>query len=439
MADLLALLAVAAVYWIWRFWVVYQPMPEVYYQRPEGLGYWAWAAAKLLHYLCAAVWLSPMTIGPTGRHQPWLEVPGDCLLMLAIVGVLGFGYYRCCRSVRGWWLWPVWIVLAVLPVVPVLATPHSGYLCGVGFAVAMVLGPGLRRFVRPRGGWGRCVVALWFLIATTTYIPIYRSLWNGMLAAERCAVVGIAADPPPVTVSDVYLINLPFVAVYLPQCLAERGTDADRVRYHVLTYAPQLLNMASPCRLEPLDAHSFTLTVSQQPYFSGLLGRFLIEAMRYDNVLTAGQTFAADGYRVEVLERNGLGITKLRFTFDQPLASSEHCFYLGTLEHPGLRVSFDQVAAAAGDGSALADSAVVLHNVGSAGPGGEPWAQWARQREAIERIRGITAWIIRTDLYLTGPPYAGPRLMLEQPELLEGASTGLAADRPQREVQPPAN
>jgi len=139
-----------------------------------------------------------MTIGPSGRYNPWREVPGDIVLMLIILAVMGIGYYRATRRVRGWWIWPVWICLGLLPVVSILATPHNAYLPSMGFAIAMTVGAGLRH-VNPTRSVGRwCTgVATWFLIATTTYMPIYQPMWYSVLAAERMTIDGIVRMPPP--------------------------------------------------------------------------------------------------------------------------------------------------------------------------------------------------------------------------------------------------
>ncbi len=117
------------------------PLPEVYCRRPDGD--WAefipWLLAKILHYFCASIWPAPLTIGPTGRYQPWTDVPADCALMLAIVAFLGAVYALATRRTRGAWIWPLWILLSILPGAAVVATPHSGYMSGVGFAVGMAL------------------------------------------------------------------------------------------------------------------------------------------------------------------------------------------------------------------------------------------------------------------------------------------------------------
>lgn len=485
---------------IWRLFFFYHPIPDLYMRRPGSDGYALWWLAKLAHYLCSSVWLSPMTVGPTGRFHPFQEVPGDCVLMLAILAVMGTAYYQACRRARGYWIWPLWLILAILPVVPVLATPHSGYLSGVGFAIAMILGPGLYRSIHPIGLGRFCrPVAAWFLIATCTYLPIYRTLWKGMVAAERFTVAGAALDPPPDEVTDVFFLNLPFVNIYAPLHVAESwGDRASALQYHVLTFAPQLMRMEQSCRLTQHDPYTFSLSVDGRPYFSGLLGRFLIEGMRQGEPLRAGQVIPGDLFDVRVARAEPDGIRELTFTFHEALASDRFRFYLTSEEYGALRVelgkmdrSTDRAEVAvdstshrqhnvadaedrllSGEAAAAEDLFVVLGTADEAvrlaawdgfrrvagpvaratGSGLEavvglerPPADWSairewwrgivddrvldrvwvrrddsaalrRTRDALFFVRSTAARVIRTDLYLTGPPFPGPRRFIEDRE-----------------------
>lgn len=500
---------IGAAFMYWRLVAMYHPMPDFYVRRYDGPEYIAWWIAKLLHFVTAAVWLSPMTIGPTGRYNPFREVPGDCILMLAILGVMGTGYYLATHRARGWWIWPLWIVLGFLPVVPLMAAPHSGYMPGAGFAIAMVLGAALKDRLQPRsiGRW--CTgVATWFLIATTTYIPIYRTMWYSVNAAERYTVASVAALPPPPTARDVFFINLPFVNIYAQLHLGEvlpgwknaLGTEAparagfygepvlpNAPRCHVLTYCPDLLKMDRPCTLEQLDAHRFRVSIEGRPWFSGALGRFLIEGMRGKRLET-GQTVRGDGFEAVILRADQEGVRELEFRFDRPLASPEYSFYVTTQQSGAARVRFwgtppaipgeipppaglqDLTEAArrleGGDPTAAsplfsaarsADPQVasvaepVLRRVigtvatALAAPvqellsaeddstpdwrGVEQWwnssvdadvfrvlwtepdqfAAFRETRESLFRIRETASHVIRTDLYLTGPPFPSPR------------------------------
>ncbi|UCD29816.1 MAG: hypothetical protein JSV03_04865 [Planctomycetota bacterium] len=488
----LFLAGMALAFIFWRLFYFYQPMPDFYVRRPDGAGYLFWCIAKLMHYLTAVIWLSPMTLGPTGRYQPFIEVPGDCLFMLAILVVLGMGYYLACRRARGYWIWPLWILLSVLPVVPVMATPHSGYFPGVGFAIGMILGPALRDRIKP--GWiGRWspVVALWFLIATTTYIPIYRTLWQSFLSAEQYTIRQIATLPPPDQATDLFFINLPFVNIYTQLHLQEVLERSDDLyQCHVLTYAPNVLRMKSDCVVKQLDDCSFSISVNGQPYFSGALGRFLVEGMKSSGPFCQGDVVSCELFDVQVVRADTEGVRELVFRFHKPLANNNYCFYVTTEQcaaarlkfwnHdepimvddlPGDEVDMDEVIKSAdeleGDKTQVAKILCLAANSDNpivqltsqkvllrvvrpvaaalAAPIQEllesddlSQADWSRiyewwhrsvddevvdaywrpdndlislrkKRDVLFQIRRIAARFIQTDLYMTGPPYPGPR------------------------------
>ncbi len=493
--SLVLMSAVATAFAWWRLAIYAVPMPDVYVRRPDGdlLAFAEWCSVKLLHYVCSAVWHSPMTIGPSGRLDPVREVPGDCLLMLGIVGVMAFGYVQATRGLRGRWIWPLWIILSLLPVTHVLATPHSGYMAGVGFAVATVFPAALARSARPVG-IGRCAkgVAIFFLIATCSYTPIYRALWTSMVAAERITIEEWAlAGPPPPTVTDVFLINVPFVNIYAGPCMSEAwrseggGTTPSgggAIRTHVLTFAPDLLHANQPCTLRQIDDHTIEVTSAGKPWFSGLLGRFLIDGLRENGRLQRDQVIVADPFITHVVDAGQNGIRAIRFRFKEPLSSPGYQFYFtspvcsalplrfgkprkvasdsleSTADSPhnaaalldrlrggraaaavglfdlltrdpdalaGRREEFDRLV---GDvaRSVGADAAPRVAESGSIDVVGlsEWWtnrvddrilahvsmardtlAPWRRRRDRLAAIRSAAARIIRTDLYLTGPPY----------------------------------
>lgn len=349
------LMVIAGAFVFWRIVLFDHPMPDFYAQRPQGAGdvrYALWWLTKLLHYLTATVWLSPMTIGPSGRVAPWREMPGDIVLMVVILGVMSIGYYMAARRVRGFWIWPLWILLGLLPVVPILATPHNGYLPGIGFAIAMAIGPALRHVTHPTSVGRWCTgVAIWFLIATTTYMPIYRPMWYSVLAAEQMTIDQVVRMPPPPTAREVFFINLPFVNIYAAYHIddamgrgAQLGVDRQEdpaYRTHVLTYAPDLLRMEHACRLEQLDAYRFRVSIEgDRPWFSGALGRFLIEALRPSGRLQTGDEVAGEWFDVLVRHTNADGVQELEFKFHEPLASEKFCFYVGTPYCAAARVRF---------------------------------------------------------------------------------------------------
>ncbi len=511
--------AVAFAFLLWRVVFFNHPMPDFYVQRPAGPGYILWWLAKLLHGMTATIWLSPMTIGPSGRFQPWTESPADCVLMVVILAIMGVGYHMSCRRVRGYWIWPSWILLGLLPVVGILATPHNAYLPSIGFAVGMAIGPALRHETKPTSVGRWCTgVAIWFLIATTTYMPIYRPMWYSVMAAERMTIAQVLRMPPGPQVKDIFFLNVPFVNIYAcyhideamgrPAQLGVARQEEPTYRTHALTWAPDLLRMEDDCRLEQIDAYRFRVSTPGRPWFSGALGRFLIEGLRpRQGTFRPGQTVPGEQFDTTVVRVDGEGVRELEFRFHQPLASERFCFYVGTANCAAARVRFtgrevlaesaqaltthpaadvkadgDRGRPGAGGGLAQVRAAAEQLRAGEASAAGvlfeaadasDPevrsvaraaieevcrpvaealaapvldrtpsgmaaWAAWPRvadwwnrhvddttirplascrsdfakmvwERDALFRIRHIASTIIRTDLYLTGPRFPGPR------------------------------
>jgi len=349
------MIAISLAFVAWRFLAFHAPMPHIYSRHFEGpatvspvLEYGTWLVAKLLHYICSAIWLSPMVVGPAGRINSWVEAPGDAALTVAIILVLGLGYYSATRRVRGWWIWPLWIVLAYLPVIAILPTPHQGYGGGGGFAIAMVLGPAMRRHVKPKAWPISAAVATWFLIATTIYIPIYRTLWNGMRGAESLTTAKLATLPPPKGATDLFFINLPFVNIYAKLCLTEIWGDAAKdMRCHALTFAPAVPGIDLSCELTQVDARTIRITLDRKSappgatgYFSGLLGRFLLEGMR-SPADPLSQPIRSELFDVRVPNWTPeFGADTLEFHFNKPLASPGYRFYLATLDCPLAELRF---------------------------------------------------------------------------------------------------
>jgi hypothetical protein len=511
----MALIALAFV--AWRMTTLPHPMPDVYVRRPDGdwIEYAAWCAAKLLHYVCTAVWLAPMMVGPTGRHNPWIEALPDSLLMLAIVAALGLAYWRAARHLHGFWVWPLWILLSVLPVVPVVATPHSGYMCGVGVALALVLGAALpNRSARlPRGEHGQRagagakplpaagngaqgtggraaagIVAL-YLCGFAVFTMFNRWQWTGLIAAERYVPAWIGVAPPERSVQSVFLVNLPFANIYAKRPLVDAlGPWFEDVDVHVLAYAPDPVLIEQRSIVRQLDEHSFQLRIEGQPYFSRLLGRFLMRGFRGPGRFRTGERIATAHVAVHIDEADAEGVRAMTFIFPRPLSDPAYCFYATTPECGAARLRFrgppsegaqphaDALAPVdAADVAAAADAlergsaaaARILFAALARGPhvrqaeqALRPAAQWLAQaiaspvqaqldaptltveqwdqvrrwwdrhvddealrhwvrrhefdhfikeREEVPHARMWAAKAIRTDLYLTGPPFPGPR------------------------------
>ncbi|MCH8054093.1 MAG: hypothetical protein IH895_08545 [Planctomycetes bacterium] len=428
------MLALAGAFALWRINLFESYVPTAYLRRPDDWSYVPWYLAKLLHYLACVVWQAPLFVGPTRYRNPFIESTADCMLMVAVVLVFGCGYALACRRVRGWWIWPAWILLSVLPVVPFLATPHMAYMAGVGFVIALILKPATAPPSQSRVSRG---VAIGMLLLSIGAFSVYRLCWRGVVAAEHHTIAQMTANPPPPPDSDIFIINLPLANVYLPLNLEEAwNIPADALRTHVLTYAPhplvapRLAQQAGPdplysegvagfslrgrandlivtgiTSIKQIDAHSFTIAIENQEYFSGLLGRLLTDDMREAGRFRQGEIVGGELFDTEILEIRDDGVAKIKFTFERPLAHDRHRFYVITEDCPGAEVKF-HADPQQGDWSP--------EMVGNAHPTIEcrdlPQApELRRKRDLLFTILDITGKIIRTDLYLTRVQSGGSR------------------------------
>lgn len=415
--------ALGLAFLIWRLRFFYEPMPEVYVQHGGRDGYLLWCVAKLFHYLCCGLLPFSMTVGPSGRYHPFQEVPADTFESIVLVLLTVGAYVAAARRARGYWIWPLWILLAVLPVINVLATPHSGYLCGVGVAVGLALVCD-RLAQRPRRGWRRFahVAAVFVVLGYAVSMKLGRLLWMGMVYAEQYTMMGLKNAPPPVETEHVFLINLPFSGIYAKRCLAEQeGPRIERQTFHVLTFAPFILSMDVPSQLTQVDERTLTLSVENSRYFTGLLGRFLIAGFRAPCPFVTGQAFDAGEFSVEIVDADAEGVRTLAFHFDRPLADSAYCFYLSSWECGGVRLDFAPMGepqplppppAAAGDVHAAADAVLA----GDAGAAGIIFAALtARDASVRETAREVVA----LHLDLVADALAAPiRSQLDAPDAL---------------------
>jgi hypothetical protein len=102
-------------------------------------------------------------------------------------------------------------------VAAVVATPHSGYMSGVGFAVGLALagtaGCAAAQARRVRRATAGLIAVL--ILGMAFMSPVNRLQWIAIYSAERYLPSWVMASPPPREIRDVFFVNLPFVNIYL--------------------------------------------------------------------------------------------------------------------------------------------------------------------------------------------------------------------------------
>ncbi|MBI5865488.1 MAG: hypothetical protein HZB38_13465 [Planctomycetes bacterium] len=376
----------AAAYLYWRLFVFpIAPPPEIYFTTPTGLGYFAWAAGKLLHMLFSHIVYTPMFLGlgtgaPTGGA--WLEYA----VMAAAVAILVGGYLRLARGQRPRWVRLWWMTAAFLPVIPVFVMPHLVYLAAPAFALAVASALAVLGRRRQTAVTAAVLgIALWSTV-------IYRYCWRGIVRSEQLVYADILSSTPAAELAaagpqrpKLFFMNLPIAGIYSTVAMRDAWNRPDAAGY-VLAFAPHALVMPYECTVTQLNAREFELEIEAGgAYFSGLSGRMFIDGMRGGKALRTGDVMTGPEFDVTIVDCDETGVRRLKYTFQHPLDSSGYYFYVTTPDRPAARLRFSD------SGAALDPPA----------PRSDEFTAWLRERDIYFRILDFVRRFVKSDLYLT--------------------------------------
>jgi len=333
--TLVALLTVAYLYWRLVVFPTSRP-PEIYFTAPHGLVYVPWALGKLLHMVFALVFHTPMFLG--------LATYGSSLsahvlvfgIMGLLVGGIGAWYVWASRGLASRAVWPIWLLAAFVPVIPVFVMPHFGYLPAAALVVMLVV------MVRALRGRWRSFAAIVVVASSLWSLTIYRYAWRGIVRNEQVVYADIEDNTPrPPRGSRLFFINLPVAGIYASVALRE-AWGLDDLEGYVLTFAPQPLMMDRPSMVRRVGPRTLVVSTPPPGYFSGLSGRMLIDGMRPGKPLRAGLVIRGKLFDTTILEADARGVTRLAFTFKQPLDDPSYYFYVSTPKRPACRLVFGE-------------------------------------------------------------------------------------------------
>ncbi|MEP0848631.1 MAG: hypothetical protein HRF50_17635 [Phycisphaerae bacterium] len=336
---LMGLLAAGYLYWRLVVFPAAGP-PEIYFTAPHGPAYAAWAASKLLHMLFAMIVQTPMFLG----LATYAGLSGRNLIehavMTVVVAVALLWYVRASRGVATRWTWLAWLVLGLAPVVPVFVMPHFAYLPAAGLAIMIGV------LVQRLRGAARTLLVLVALGSCLLAGTIYRYAWRAIVRSEQVLYADIGEHTPaPPPGAKLFFIDFPVAGIYGAVALREAWDVAD-IDGHFLTLAPHPLAVQKPCVIEVLNERDLVVSTPAPGYFSGHSGRMMLAGMRSGEALRAGATIAGELFDTTILEATDAGVTRLKFTFHQPLSSPEYYFFVSTPDRPAQRIRFDDQRAA---------------------------------------------------------------------------------------------
>ena len=284
-----------------------------------------------------------------------------CILGLAafvpIIGVGGMQYlqanpllfYGSFAAVVGLWgaaiLWlrpgravGMWLMLAtvpLLPILPVFASSHHLYLASAGIVLAAVtllhaLWARVATLRTPLGRVGRAGLIVFLAGNVAVFAAIAHLNGTGLVgfhAANRLPAVEVDHLAGPLRPSDrLFFINLPPIGFNCMPAIEEKRQVAPLTGY-VLTFGSSLLRMNETAYVERVGPRSLRVRQEGEGYFSGLIGRAMMEAIDRDEPFPVGARFEREDFDVEIVRADEHGVQELLFTFRWLLDDPRYHFF----------------------------------------------------------------------------------------------------------------
>jgi hypothetical protein len=274
------------------------------------------------------------------------------------------------------------MVAGFVPVIPVFVMPHFSYLPMAAYAIMIAI-----MLSRLRGR--RCVIVTVLMIVGVIWPHfLYRAVWRGVVRSEQLLYADILdTTPAPPPGSKLFFINVPVAGIYAPVALREKWGVED-VEGHVLTFAPHPLRMQTRAEIDVLNDYELMVSAPPPGYFAGMAGRMLLQGMRPGKPLEQGDVIPGDEFDTTIVERHDAGVTRLKFSFHQPLNSDAYYFFVSSPQRPAARLRF------------IAGNLVEM--VSQSATWQQEYGPWLDARETYFRIIEFVSRFVKSDVVLTG-------------------------------------
>jgi len=245
---------------------------------------------------------------------------------------------RWLRPARVFWLWLIVATVPLLPVLPVFASSHHLYLASAGIvlaAVTLLHAIWLRVAAWSGAGAVAARAGLGVLLVVNVAVFVGLDLLNGIGIAGFSAGSQLPAEEVirlagPLRPGDrLFFINLAPIGFNCMPAI-EEGRGVAPLTGYVLTFGSSLLRMDEPACVERVGPRSLRVRQEGSGYFSGLIGRSMLEAVGRDRPFAPGERFTTEDFDVEVVRSDEQGIRELLFTFRRPLDDPGYHFFYGS-------------------------------------------------------------------------------------------------------------
>ena len=183
-------------------------------------------------------------------------------------------------------------------------------------------------------------------------VPLHLLVFVGMQMGLDAGVAGLAAAcqlPIRQTVrfagafqpgDKLFFINLPLLGFNCVPAIEEARGVAP-LHGFVLTFAPRFLCMDTPGCVEQVGPYELRVRLDKPGYFSGLIGRSILQGVGRDRPFQAGESFRTLEFKVDVLRADESGVQEMGFTFPRPLSDPTYHFFLASPVFDAYPLNFD--------------------------------------------------------------------------------------------------
>jgi hypothetical protein len=244
------------------------------------------------------------------------------------------------------WLKPArvivfWLLLAtvpLLPVLPVFASSHHLYLACAGIVLAAVTlfqkawqrastRADTKHILARRGIAALLAMTLMTFVGLNALHGIGIA---GFSAASQLPAREVVRFAGPLQPGDrLFFINLAPIGFNCMPAI-EEARHVQPLDGYVLTFGSSLMRMNEPASVQRTGPRSIRVRHKDSGYFSGLIGRSMMEAIDRDRPFRPGERFSTPDFDVEVIRADAHGVYELRFTFRRPLDDPQYHFFYGS-------------------------------------------------------------------------------------------------------------
>jgi len=322
---------------------------------------------KLIYYLLGLFAYFPIVmefdaLGMLRSYPLWFYGAFAILVLLWAVLLWRF------RQGRTVWLWLLLALIPLAPVLPLFPLSHHLYLASAGMAIAAVTmgqwiwGWALQRHRRARKVVHVGVVVLIVLqaLAFTGVNVLYDLGLAGFSAASQLPVKEVKLLARPLQAGDrLFFVNLPWVGF---NCIPgiEEAISVSSLRGYVLTFSPAFLRMDRHGYVKRVGPRQLRVWLDQDGYFSGPLGRTVLQAVSRTTPFQTGDTFTTPDFRVEVVRASESGIREFLFTFERPLDDPTYHFFFGSRGFSAYPLRFGPADSGSEEAGSQTDTVVPL-------------------------------------------------------------------------------